>query len=159
MSELTAKQQRFVEAYLANPNGARAAIAAGYSAKTARVIASENLRKPAIAAALAEAQRRRKEREQGLIERVREELAGMAFSNIKDILDEDKRVIEPSAWPARLRGMIHYEKRETIRHTRDGRTEHLMTKIRVKMPRKLKALEMLGKSLGMFSPRRREDRG
>jgi phage terminase large subunit-like protein len=38
MSKLTAKQVRFVEEYLIEPNAAQAALRAGYSAKTARVI-------------------------------------------------------------------------------------------------------------------------
>ena len=45
---LTAKQQRFVEAYTGNATAA--AIAAGYSEKTAEVIGHENLRKPKILA-------------------------------------------------------------------------------------------------------------
>src|SRR5574338_427563 len=46
---LTTKQQAFVEAYLANGfNATKAAIEAGYSEKTARFIAAENLSKPNI---------------------------------------------------------------------------------------------------------------
>ena len=46
--KLTAKQQRFVEAY--DGNAHKAAIAAGYSEKTADAIGRENLRKPTILA-------------------------------------------------------------------------------------------------------------
>ena len=46
--KLTAKQRRFVEAYTGNATAA--AIAAGYSEKTAEVIGHENLRKPKILA-------------------------------------------------------------------------------------------------------------
>lgn len=53
---LTAKQQRFVDEYLIDGNGARAARSAGYSEKTARQIATENLSKPYIQAAIAEKQ-------------------------------------------------------------------------------------------------------
>ena len=45
---LTAKQQRFVEAYTGNAT--QAAIAAGYSEKTAPFIGAENLKKPKILA-------------------------------------------------------------------------------------------------------------
>lgn len=45
---LTPKQAKFVEEYLLDGNGRRAAIAAGYSEKTAHVIANENLNKPYI---------------------------------------------------------------------------------------------------------------
>ena len=43
---LTAKQRRFVEAY--DGNATQAAIAAGYSKKTAPYIGAENLKKPQI---------------------------------------------------------------------------------------------------------------
>lgn len=53
MGELTAKQQRFVDEYLIDLNGAQAAIRAGYSERAAKEIASENLTKPNIAQAIA----------------------------------------------------------------------------------------------------------
>lgn len=43
--KLTDKQRRFCEEYVIDWNGTRAAIAAGYSERTAKQIASENLRK------------------------------------------------------------------------------------------------------------------
>ena len=46
--KMTAKQQRFCDEYLIDLNATQAAIRAGYSAKTARVIGQENLTKPAI---------------------------------------------------------------------------------------------------------------
>ena len=48
MSQLTTKQARFVEEYCVDGNGTRAAIRAGYSPRTARQIAYENLTKPYI---------------------------------------------------------------------------------------------------------------
>lgn len=50
---LTPKQQRFVEEYLIDLNATQAAIRAGYSARTAQQIGSENLLKPVIAAEIA----------------------------------------------------------------------------------------------------------
>ncbi|MFP6729148.1 MAG: terminase small subunit [Alphaproteobacteria bacterium] len=49
----TAKQQRFIDEYLVDLNATAAAIRAGYSAKTARQIASENLSKHYIQEAVA----------------------------------------------------------------------------------------------------------
>ena len=49
MAKMTAKQQRFCDEYLIDLNATQAAIRAGYSKKTAAVIATENLRKPNIA--------------------------------------------------------------------------------------------------------------
>jgi hypothetical protein len=42
-NELTPKQQAFVEEYIVDLNGTQSAIRAGYSAKTANRIASQNL--------------------------------------------------------------------------------------------------------------------
>ncbi len=50
--QLTPKQARFVAEYAKDHNGTQAAIRAGYSENTAYAIASENLRKPEIVAAL-----------------------------------------------------------------------------------------------------------
>jgi len=46
--KLTDKQKRFCHEYMVDMNGTQAAIRAGYSKKTADVIASENLVKPKI---------------------------------------------------------------------------------------------------------------
>ncbi len=59
---MTPKQQRFVDEYLIDLNATQAAIRAGYSKKTARAVGSENLTKPDIRAAVAEAQQARSER-------------------------------------------------------------------------------------------------
>jgi phage terminase small subunit len=64
VAKLTAKQQRFVDEYLIDLNGAAAARRAGYSVKTARQIADENLSKPDIIAAIDDAQRVLSERTQ-----------------------------------------------------------------------------------------------
>ncbi|KGS94937.1 terminase small subunit [Burkholderia pseudomallei MSHR7498] len=64
MKKLTAKQQRFVDEYLVDLNASAAARRAGYSEKTARVIADENLTKPDIQAAIASAMKARSARTQ-----------------------------------------------------------------------------------------------
>ena len=52
VKELTAKQAAFVKEYLIDLNATQAAIRAGYSAKTAEKIGSENIRKPDVARAI-----------------------------------------------------------------------------------------------------------
>ncbi|WP_239379212.1 terminase small subunit, partial [Pseudomonas aeruginosa] len=59
---LTDKQRRFVDEYLVDLNATQAAIRAGYSAKRADAIGHENLRKPEVAAFLAERQQELQER-------------------------------------------------------------------------------------------------
>ncbi len=58
---LTPKQQRFIDEYLIDLNATQAAIRAGYSPRTARAIACENLAKPDIQEAIARAKRDRSE--------------------------------------------------------------------------------------------------
>lgn len=62
--KLTAKQQSFVDEYLIDMNATQAAIRAGYSQKTAAQIGDENLRKPVIADAIANALKDRAEKVQ-----------------------------------------------------------------------------------------------
>ena len=52
MSSLTIRQSRFVDEYLQDGNGSRAARDAGYSERTAGAIACENLKKPEVVSAL-----------------------------------------------------------------------------------------------------------
>ena len=52
---LTDKQSKFVSEYLIDLNATQAALRAGYSKETAKQIGSENLSKPAISTAIAEA--------------------------------------------------------------------------------------------------------
>lgn len=56
---LTPKQDAFVREYLIDLNATQAAIRAGYSERTARAVGCENLTKPDIASAVAEAQAKR----------------------------------------------------------------------------------------------------
>lgn len=62
MAKLTPKQQRFVEEYLVDLNATQAAVRAGYSQKTASSIGEENLRKPEIQQAIAQAKAKRSEK-------------------------------------------------------------------------------------------------
>jgi hypothetical protein len=68
---LNARQQRFVAEYAIDMNATQAAIRAGYSEKTAYAIGFENLRKPEIAAAVAQTQA-------AVIEAVTEQARGSA---------------------------------------------------------------------------------
>lgn len=84
---LTAKQQRFVDEYLVDLNATQAAIRAGYSAATARSIAAENLTKPNIAAAVSAAQAERAKRTGITADRVLEDLARVAFGDVRKLVE------------------------------------------------------------------------
>jgi len=97
LEKLTERQRRFVEEYLLDGNGARAATAAGYSQKSAKVLASQNLTKINVIAALEEGRKIISEkiditREWLIKEAVstyeaakRAEAFGPAFAGIKEI--------------------------------------------------------------------------
>lgn len=59
---LTPKQHMFVKEYLVDLNATQAAIRAGYSARTANRMGTENLAKPVIASAIQEAMDKRADR-------------------------------------------------------------------------------------------------
>ena len=77
---MTNKQQLFVGEYLIDFNATQAAIRAGYSENAAEAIGFENLRKPKIEKAIADALKERRERYEITEERVLEEIGAMAFA-------------------------------------------------------------------------------
>jgi hypothetical protein len=86
---LTPKQKRFVAEYQKDQNATQAAIRAGYSKNTARVTGPENLSKPDIAAAINGKAEKHLEKVDVSAERILEELATIAFSNIRDYVEFD----------------------------------------------------------------------
>ena len=99
MANLTPKQQRFVEEYLIDLNATQAAIRAGYSEKTAQEIGSENLSKPMVAKAIAEAQEKLSNKAQVTVEMV-----------VQGLLNEAKDISEGSAQSARVSAWAHLGK-------------------------------------------------
>ena len=111
MAKLTPKQQRFVEEYLIDLNATQAAIRAGYSEKTAKEIGSENLTKPNIAKAIAEAQEKLSNKAQVTVEMV-----------VQGLLNEAKDLSESSTQSARVSAWAHLGKhlgmfKDKIEHT------------------------------------------
>lgn len=86
---LTEKQKRFVAEYLTDLNATQAAVRAGYSRKTAKVIGSENLSKPDVQAALRVAMEARERRTHITQDRVLQELARIAFFDLRKLYRED----------------------------------------------------------------------
>ncbi len=92
--KLTPKQARFVEEYGVDLNATQAAIRAGYSPRTAKVIASQNLTKLNIQAAIAEAQAARAKRTKVTGDAVVTELALIGFAELgaENVATSDKRL-------------------------------------------------------------------
>jgi len=97
----TPKQERFIVEYVANANATRAAIAAGYSERSAHATGSDLLKLPEV---MAEIERRKKAIETRVLgkyevtrERIVAELAKLGFSNMADFTafdDEGNPVLD-----------------------------------------------------------------
>lgn len=140
LPKLTPKQARFVHEYLIDLNATQAAIRAGYKEKAARAVAAENLTKPNIQAAIKEAREAQEARTQITADRVLQELAAIAFADASEYqtLEDDNLVLLDSR-------QIPAEKRKAIQGYKRGKFGP-----EVILADKIKALELIGKHLGMF---------
>lgn len=143
-AKLTEKQQRFVEEYLIDLNATQAAIRAGYSAKTADAIGCENLTKPNIQQAIAEHMAERSRRTGVNQDRVVLELAKIAFVRMTDVVDSNGR-IKDNATDDDLACI------ESVKYKQSESETGSSVEREVKISPKLKALELLGKHLGMWN--------
>lgn len=144
MAKLTAKQKRFIEEYLIDLNATQAAIRAGYSPDTAKEIGCENLTKLNIKNEIDKAIAQRSRRTGISQDRVLRELAKIAFVNPSNVINFGQATVKNSASEDDL-ATIASVKVKTI-PTEDGDIEER----EVKLYDKLKALDLIGKHLGMF---------
>ena len=141
MAKLTEKQKRFAEEYLVDLNATQAAIRAGYSPDTAneqgsRLLANVNI-KSTVDKMIAERSRRT-----GInADRVIREIAKIAFVNAGEIVDLDT---------ALLMDKISDDDMAAIRSVKVKTFGEDGVEREVKLADKLKALELLGKHLGLF---------
>lgn len=142
MSKLTAKQQRFIDEYLVDLNATQAAIRAGYSEKAARVTAAKMLTNANIQTAIQKRQNELQNKLGVTQERVIQELAAIAFANGTDFA----KVVGAGVAVAIPTEQLSPEKLPAIagiKQTQDG--------VEIKLHNKVRALELLGKHLGMFT--------
>ena len=144
--KLNPKQQRFVDEYLIDLNATQAAIRAGYSPKTATAIASENLSKPSISAAIACAMAERSKRTGITQDRILEELAKVAFIKLTDIVDDTGKI--KAGATDEDRACI-----ESIKYKRTNTDTGYSEEREVKASSKLKAIELLMRHTGMLDSR------
>jgi phage terminase small subunit len=152
--KLTAKQIRFVDEYMVDFNATQAAIRAGYKAKTAHVIGAENLRKPKIAEEIARRQKDLQRRTEVTQDRVVKELARVAFADATDYAcvetltyeNEDGTVSPVQIVSPKDTDTLSDDQRAAIAGIKHGANG-----IEVKLHDKIKALELLGRHIGMFN--------
>ena len=145
MAKLTEKQQRFVDEYLIDLNATQAAVRAGYSVKTAKEQGSQNLTKLNVQQAISEKMAERSKRTGVNQDRIVLELAKIAFVNAADVIDSEDATIKKGATTDDT-AAIQSVKVKVI-PTKEG--EGVEREIRLND--KLKALELLGKHLGMWN--------
>jgi phage terminase small subunit len=144
MAKLTDKQQRFVDEYLIDLNATQAAIRAGYSVNNSDKIGSELLGKTRVLEAVSRVMAERSKRTGITVDKVVIELARIAFVNITDIVDAKCRIREDAS-PDDLACI------ESIKVKQSESETGSMVEREVKIASKLKALELLGKHLGMWN--------
>ena len=144
---LTIKQARFVQEYLIDGNGLQAAIRAGYSKESAGVIANENLNKPYLQQAIAEAEAHHLAAAKITKQRILAEYAKLAFVDPRKFYDEDGRLLPIPELDADTAAALQgFEAKEEF--DQDGRWEGVLKKI--KSCDKKAALDSLAKCAGMF---------
>ncbi|MCP5008128.1 MAG: terminase small subunit [Planctomycetes bacterium] len=140
--KLTQKQALFVAEYLKDPNATQAAIRAGYSKKTAKQIATENLSKPAIAKAIQAAFKKRMDKVEVDAYWVLQRLVDEAEADVADLYQEGGGLKPPHEWPMAWRkGLVagvdvHFERGE------DGEAG---TTTKVRLSDRIKRIELIGK--------------
>lgn len=142
---LTPKQNRFVSEYLVDLNATKAAIRAGYAEKTAAQIAYNLLRRGDVQEALQEARDVQEKRTNITSDRILRELARIAFADASDyakvVSNGQLQAVELT--PTEDLSLDQRAALASIEETQFG--------IKVRTHDKVKALELLGKHLGIFT--------
>jgi len=146
MAKLTDRQKIFVEEYLIDLNATQAAIRAGYSPKNADKIGSELLGKTRIKEEIDKALAERSKRTGINADRVLLEYAKIAFVNPEDVVDFETGEVLKNAKTEDLAAIQSIKVKSSSGKVDTEERE-------VKFASKERALEMLGKHLGMFKDR------
>ena len=149
MKKLTPKQARFVEEYLIDLNATQAAIRAGYSEQTARVIGHENLTKPDIQKAITERRQEMQQRTAITADRVLAEYAKIAFFDPRKLFTADGAIKPVQYWDDDVAAVIGGL--DVVEIGDDGEMIGRVKKL--KLIDKKGALDSIGKHLGMFVDR------
>jgi phage terminase small subunit len=141
--KLSAKRQRFVDEYCIDFNGTQAAIRAGYSIKSANEQAARLLANVSIRKALDEKRLEIAESSKLKVSDVIDELRKIAFSDITQVISfsNSKAKVKSSR-------KLSEDARKVIASV--SQTQNGLT---IKMHDKVKALELLGRYLNIFTDR------
>lgn len=152
--KLTAKQMRFVDEWLIDFNGKQAAIRAGYSAKTAEVTAAKLLRNVKVQAEIARRQKDLQKRTEVSQDRVVKELARIAFANIADYLHVETQTRTKDDGTEVTYQIVMLSETEDLsvdQRAALANVKQSVNGVEIKLHDKIKALELLGRHIGMFT--------
>jgi len=158
-SELTAKQAMFVKEYLVDLNATRAAIAAGYSEKSAEVTGSRMLTNAKVRAEIDKQIGDRKRRLSISADAVLQELARIAFANMMDYMtiQDGDAYVDLSKVTREQAAAIQEITSETYIDGYEGKGEEkkpiVVKRTKFKLGDKRASLELLGKHLKLFTDR------
>jgi len=149
---LNDRQKRFVAEYLIDLNATQAAIRSGYSQKTANEQGARLLAKARIRQAVDEGQNRTLGKLEITRERVLEEIACLAYSDIADYVREDGTIDWPliKSLPRQKRVAIQKLIVDTTGGSGDGKRK-VVERTRFECASKIQALELLGRHLKLFT--------
>lgn len=145
---MTNKQKRFVEEYLIDLNATQAAIRAGYrvsKTKSASEIGAQLLKNTQVSAAIEKAMAERSRRTGINQDRVLNELARIAFVNPKNVIDPKDASVRANASDDDLASI------QSIKVKMMDGEKGTSVEREVKLNDKLKALEMIGRHLGIWN--------
>lgn len=148
--KLTPKQSTFVQRYLATLNASQAAREAGYSAQSAGRYAVELLTKPHIQAAISQAMKTHQKRLELDTEFVLRRLMNVAAFDIGEVFEDDGSLRPIRDWPGHARELVAGVKTQEIR---DGDGVAVGQTRELKLPDRIRALELLGKRLKLWVDR------
>ena len=130
-------------------HGTKAAIRAGYSKKTAGVMASKLLNHPLVAKALGNIKRQQLEAIDLRREEILEQLIYAVTRDVKDMVDENGEVLSIPDMPKRMTCMIDgFDQEVTV----DGETGDRRIRTRVKLSPKLGAIDAGMKYRALYAP-------
>ena len=142
---MTPKQEMFCREFLIDLNGTQAAIRAGYSAKTANRIATENMSKPEIKRRIEELKQQRQEVIGVDASYVLQRLIDIDQMDARDILNDDGSVKPIYDWPDVWRQSISGVDLMEISNSENVAA----TLKKLKWPDKIKNLELLGRHVSV----------
>ena len=167
MAGLNEKQVRFAQEYVVDLCITQAAIRAGYSEKTAGQIGFKLFKNAEIQANIQKALQKRAERTEIRQDRVIQEIARLAFSDLRKVMGENGELLQPHEWDddtAAAISSLEVNKQaggdvrstEQVNKQAGGDVRSAEQVVKIKTWDKNSALEKLARHLGLYAPEQHE---